>query len=165
MIFLLTMACTPGFEGNFEDSQPVHAGWSAEAKASGGGLVAPGQALRLPIQARLSGVPSCEGCVVEHEAELQIEVYLPETLSGPLNLSLVREGEAIVARSVADTDHALLIAPIFAGCTQGCSESLELVVDAQVLTELSWRAQGRSVSTHDRQGWSAENAQLALTSP
>lgn len=165
MIFLFTIACTPAFEGNFEDSQPVHAGWSAEAKSGGQGVVAPGQALRVPIQARLSGVPPCKDCVVDHEADLQIEVHLPEILSGPLNLSLMREGQVIVARTVADTDHALLSAPIFEGCIRGCTESLELVVDAQELTQISWQALGRSVSTQDQQGWSAANAQLSLTTP
>jgi hypothetical protein len=165
MIFLLAIACTPAFEGNFEDSQPVHDGWSAEAKSSGEGIVVPGQALRVPIQARLSGVPPCEGCVVEHEADLQIEVHLPKVLSGPLNLSLMRDGELVVARTVADTDHALLSAPIFEGCFRGCSESLELDVAAKELTPLEWRALGRSVSTQDRQGWSAANAQLSLKSP
>jgi hypothetical protein len=165
MIFLTSIACTTAFEGNFDDSQPVHAGWSAEAKFGGQGMVAPGQALRVPIHALLSGVPPCRGCVVEHEADLQIEVYLPETLSAPLNLSLIRRGQVIVARTVADTDHALLSAPIFEGCARDCSESLYLVVDTQIPTELSWRAMGRSVSTHDRQGWSAEGVQLVLSTP
>lgn len=163
MFFLLATACSTSLEGSFDDSQPVHAGWSAEGKSGGQGIVAPGQALRVPIQARLSGVPACTGCVVEHEADLQIEVRLPEILSGSINLSLMRDDEVIVARTVTDTDHALLSAPIFQGCIRDCSESLELVVDAQDLTEVSWRVQGRSVSTHDQQGWSAENAQLTLS--
>jgi hypothetical protein len=163
MIFLIAISCTPAFEGNFEDSQPVNAGWSAEAKSVGQGTVVPGQAFRVPFQARLSGVPRCQGCVVEHEADLQIEVHLPETLSTPLSLSLMRKGQVIVARTVADTDHALLSTSIFEGCVRDCAESLELVVGAQVLTEISWRAAGRSVSTHDQQGWSVENAHLDLS--
>jgi len=162
MIFLIFISCSPAFEADFEDSQPVNAGWSADAKSAGQGTVAPGQVLRVPFQARLSGVPDCRGCVVEHEADLQVEVHLPETLSTPLNLSLMRRGEIIVARTVVDTDHALLSTSIFEGCVRDCVESLELVVDAQVLTELSWRATGRSVSTHDQQGWSVKDASLEL---
>lgn len=165
MILLLTIACAPAFEGNFDDSQPVHDGWSVEATLGGIGMAAPGQALRVPIHAQLQGVPACQGCVVEHQAELQLAVRLPKTESATVNLSLMRESEVIVARSIVNADRALLSAPIFEGCIRSCTEALWLVVDADRPTELSWHAQGRSVSTLDRPEWSAGDTRLALTTP
>lgn len=165
MTLLLAIACAPAFDAQFEDSQPVHDGWSVDATLGGVGLAAPGQALRVPIRAELQGIPACEGCVVEHQAELQLAVRLPKTESATVNLSLMRDDEVVVARSIVNADHALLSAPIFADCVRACSEALWLVVDAETPTELSWHAQGRSVSTLDRPEWSPGQARLALSTP
>lgn len=145
---LLLVAHITACTADLADSGPVYPGWALEQTKSGAQPV-DGEA-RAGIVATLDGV-RCDGCTVEHEAELTVEIAADGSdMSASIRSA---SGAALVERTVADGQSALLVVPLFSACSTApaCTQGVELHVAGHGVA--TWSAHARSLSTHDAELW------------
>jgi len=147
---LVVLGCSP----DFADSGPTYPGWALEAQSAKLSI----SAGRHTLLARGETVNPCQGCTIEHDAQLTVRLELDgmEPAGGGdregLDLRLTVGSES-AERRVTRVGDVLLRVPLFQDCDQSCVAEAILEIDPATKVSGTWSAEVTWLTMHDSETW------------